>query len=100
MPAQRQNGLRFRLLGHANGPNGKQDVSVVVANRTLAHWSYVSLGADEWREAEIPASILPASGDELEIALQIDAPARPAIAGSNDVRTLGVAFAEYQLSSR
>jgi hypothetical protein len=84
----------FRFYGHGYAREGRQDVRVVVGSRTLAQWSFPSLSPDEWREVEIPASLVTAGSQELEIAFDIADPASP---GGGDPRTLGLALVAYEL---
>jgi hypothetical protein len=88
---------KLRFYGHAHAREGNQDVAVTVGGRTLARWTFPSLAADEWREAEIPASLLAGGASEVEITFEI---ARPAPPGNGDPRNLGLALVAYELRAQ
>jgi hypothetical protein len=99
LPSTRGNVLTLRLLAHANAPNLTQRVGVRVAGRELAEWTYAALRPDEWREARIPAELVPEGAKEIEVELRIADPGPPPIPGTTDTRALGLGLAAYELGS-
>jgi hypothetical protein len=99
MPANRKSGLMLRALGHGFSRGSRQEVEVLVGAKSIASWVFTLGQPSEWREALVPAELLPESGD-LPVRFRIANPASPSDEDGKDRRVLGFGLVQVELRSR